>query len=534
MIIDMSKQYWTEQDKRERDEAEEQRKQIITEMLYLLRNSTDPDNDPELNQIREKFEEVCRRIDEIYGRSKARYLKARSKKQLLADAEEIINAVEKEDYQLYTKNLASDFTALLFFGQERNRPDYEIYLERTKENYQNCFNYILTGLVDQIDGLHLLGDDQGKEKIKTLIDKRVSLWYINKKPVYSPMFYEKGPNTITYMSTKNAIIDDISRKLIIEKPGVKLQINETIENQGEKIKIFDFDNLAGALPLSTIKLLSKALIEFTSQNSAHAKQINRKVTIPLKEYAEELGYDVTEKHTATPEEAERERKRVKNQLDNVRKTVKADLDRLHAYIISTEDKKGKSFETVELVSRTAYKNWVIYISFTEEIAEELVKTGLITKFNNALFKIDGKNKPAFKIGKFLSERYTTYNNRVRESNNIISVKTLVEISGIPSYEEVQKTDPGHWEARIKEPLLTALDVNKKVGSIINCKFVHARGVDLTEEEYYNIKTYEQFISLYLWYEMPNPGDEEIIKEKQEQRRQAKARKNQKKDRQRKK
>lgn len=511
MLINKSKQYWTDQDKRERDEAEAQRKQITTEMLYFLRNSTDPDNDPELNQIRDKFEEVCRRIDEIYGRTKARYLKARSKKQLLADAEEIINAVEKEDYQLYTKNLASDFTALLFFGQERNRPEYEIYLERTKENYQNCFKFILTGLVDQIDGLHLLNDEQGKDKIKALIDKRVSLWYINKRPTYVPIYHEKGLDTLPYMNVKNARQDDISKTLTVEKQGVKLEIP-------------DFEKLGGApVTISAHKLLMKAREEFTKQNSVNTGKINHDVTIPLKEYAEALGYDVTEKRTATPEEAERERKRVKNQLDNVRKTVQADLKRLHSFVLTTEDTvrgKTRRMDNYSIVSHTGYGNGKITITFAPQIAKALVNDNLITKVHTALYRISGENPNAYPIACKLIDHYQMYNNRVKETNKNISVKKLLESSKLPTFEDVQKKDRGHWEARIKEPFETAMDINTKVGVITDWKYVHAGGVDLTDEEARNITTYKDFIKLYVHYEMDDPGDEEIIKEKQEQRRRA--------------
>ncbi len=524
MIIDKRKKFWTDQDEQERDEAEEQRKLITTAILERRSPDNDPEKDAVLQRLFKEFEEAVTREDEIYNRVLERYYKGRGKKQLLADAEEVINAVEKEDYQQYRQRYIRDFLSLPeeITDQGTRSEISDFFQKRAQENYENCFRFISRMVVYQIEGLHRLGDDQSKEKIKTLIDKRVSLWYVNKNPTYVNIYHEKGLDTLPYMNPKNAVIDDISKTLSIEK-------------QGAKLEILDFEKLGGApVTISAHKLLMKAREEFTKQNSAGTGKINHDVIIPLKEYAEALGYDIAEKYTATPEEAEKERKRVKNQLDNVRKAIKGDLKRLHSFVLTTEDTirgKTRRIDNYSIVSHTGYSNGKITITFAPQIAKVLVNDNLITKFPTALYRISGENPNAYPIGCKLAEHYHMYNNRVKGTNKNISVKAILESSQIVTFEEVQKKDRGHWEARIKEPMETALDSLTKQGVITDWKYIHAGGVDLSDEEARNISTYKDFINLYIHYEMPDPGDEERIKEKREQRQKAIARKKQAKKKQ---
>lgn len=525
MIINKRKKFWTEQDQRDSEEAEERGRQLATAIIDRRRETKDHKNDAILKQLYTELEESMKLESEIHNRALERYYKGRGKKQLLADAEEIINAVEKEDYQLDRQRFIDDFLTLSELEEDQGkRSEFSDFLQkRAQENYENCFKFICRTVIYQLEGLQRLGDDQGREKIKTLINRRVSLWYINKSPTYYNVYHEKGLDTLPYMSVKNAIQDDISKTLTVEKQGVKLEI-------------LDFEKLGGApVTISAHKLLMKAVSEFTKQNSASNGEPNRHITITLKEYAETLGYDVTEKYTATPEEAERERKRVKNQLDNVRKAIKGDLKRLSSFRLTREDKvKGKiqRLAYYAIFSRIEYGDGKITASFTPEIADALIKKNLLTKYPTALQRITGKNPNAYPIGVKLAEHYHMYNNRVKETNKNISVKKILESSPIISYEELQKTDPGHWEARIKEPMEDALDILAR-GNVIKdpWEYIHAGGVKLTDEEARNITTYKDFIKLYVHYEMEDPGDEEIIKEKQEQRRKARTRKKQAKKKQ---
>lgn len=516
MLIDKIAQYRTDQDRRQLDEAQEQRKRAQTEYIDALIDSKGNDSQ-ELTEASKKLFEAFRMEDVIEFKALERYYKATGKKQLMADAEEIINAVEKEDFQIHIKHLEDGLLTSLIVKHKEDPDIYNFnhYIERTKENYTNCFKFILRTVAYQIEGLHRLGDDQSAQKIKAIIDKRVSLWYVNKNPIYVNIYHEKGLDTLPYMNPKNAVIDDISKTLAIEKQGVKLEI-------------LDFEKLGGVpVTISAHKLLMKAREEFTKQNSAGTGKINHDVIIPLKEYAEVLGYDITEKYTATPEEAEKERKRVKNQLDNVRKAIKGDLKRLHSFVLTTEDTirgKTRRIDNYSIVSHTGYSNGKITITFAPQIAKALVNDNLITKFPTALYRISGKNPNAYPIGYKLDEHYHMYNNRIKDTNKNISVKKILENSPIISYEELQKTDPGHWEARIKEPMEDALEILTRGSVITSWKYIHAGGVDLSDEEARNISTYKDFINLYVHYEMPDPGDEERIKEKREQRQKAIARK----------
>ena len=64
--------------------------------------------------------------------------------------------------------------------------------------------------------------------------------------------------------------------------------------------------------------------------------------IPLISYARLLGYPVDERETATPEEAEKEKRRIKNLMKDVRGKINDQLDVLYSLSLSWSEKKGAS------------------------------------------------------------------------------------------------------------------------------------------------------------------------------------------------
>lgn len=63
--------------------------------------------------------------------------------------------------------------------------------------------------------------------------------------------------------------------------------------------------------------------------------------IPLISYARLLGYPVDERETATPEEAEKEKRRIKNLMKDVRGKINDQLDVLYSLSLSWSEKKGR-------------------------------------------------------------------------------------------------------------------------------------------------------------------------------------------------
>lgn len=501
MIIDKLEQYWTEEDRQRLEEVQE--KQI--ELVGLMKNE-DPPSPDHLNSWAKLEEEADRLREEVENR----YIKSHSPADILADVEEIVASIEKTDFKKTQSGRVALIAQLKADGAQE---DSLATLRRlAEENFENCYKFVLYNLRVQLNAL--AEDEENTARINAIVEKRVSLWYVKPHPAYLPMAHGKATDALAFMSTRNATIDGVTG-------------NATIDQFGVQLVILKLKELQTTLGINTDKLLSTAVAIFTQQNDfrhTRTKEPRREVTIPLKEYAQLLGYDVIEHETDTPEEAKREKKRAKNQLDNARKAIRKDLDILHASTLTWEEPikgKARDFARVSLVTLTGIRNGEIKIAFSPEIASYLAERNLITQYPVALLKLDSRKPTAYYIGRKLAEHYNIDNNQIRGTHDRISIPALLAVTDLASYEEIQKKDRGHWAERIKEPLERALDELTAGGVLKSWEYTHARGVELTEEEAYNITSYEDFAKLYLRFTLVDEVDHtERIKAKQQARAEA--------------
>lgn len=507
MIIDKVKPYYTEQDLQRLEELKQEQDNILA-TLERERETTGQPNPDLLN----KWHALGEADNRLRAEVERRYIKDHSKKQILADVEEITNAITKADFQEHIADRLAQIVALRAGGA--NEDSLAMLGEYAIENYENCYSFILYYLRVQLNAF--ARDEDSTDKVRAIVEKRVALWYIKSQPAFIPMVHGKATDAFSFMSSKNAAIDRVTGSGTIDKFGVQLSIMKLQE-------------LHATLGITTDKLLSTALATFTRQNDfrhLNGKEPNRRVTIPLKDYAQLLGYDVEEHETSTPQEAEREKRRAKNQLDNARKAVRKDLDILHASALTWEEPiKGKSrdFDRISIVTRTGIKNGEIQISFTPEIAGYLAERNLITQYPTKLLSIDPRKPTAYYVGRKLHTHFNMDNNQVRGTADRISIPALLAATDLASFEEVQKKDRGHWQERIKEPLERALDELTQEHILRDWKYTHAKGIDLTDEEAYSITSYAEYAKLYLRFTLEDKVDHtERIKAKQEARAAAKA------------
>lgn len=505
MIIDKVLPYWTDEDGQRLAELQREQEALLAELVE--RKDVSKAN---LNKWHKLEEEA----NKIRAQVETRYIKSHSKKAILADVQEIVSAIEKEDFQ---NRIAERVRQLATLQADGAKEESLAQLRQfTVENYENCYSFILSCLRVQLNALN--DEEASVTKVRTIIEKRVGLWYINTKPAFIPMAHGKATDALAFMSTRNAVIDQITGNATIDKFGVQLVILEL-----KKLKT--------TLGISTDKLLSTAIAIFTQQNDfrhTKTKEPRRDVTIDLRGYATALGYDVEEHETSTPEEAEREKKRAKNELDNARKAIRKDLDVIHASTLTWEEPirgSARDFDRISLVTRTAIKNGQIIIHFTPEIASYLAERNLITQYPTKLLGLDNRQRTAYYIGRKLIEHYNIDNNQIRGTHDRISIPAILAVTDLPSYEEVQEKDRGHWADRIKEPLETALDTLTAEQILIDWEYTHAKGIPLTEEEAYSINSYEDFVALYLHFTPADTVDHtERIHAKQEARAEARKRK----------
>lgn len=484
--------------------------ELDKESLELFNSLDKEDRLSDSNRsIMDKINQLEKQANNIRWDVENRYIKDRKPKGLLEDVREIVGAITKEDF---LERLQSQKHQIDILRKEGVKEEELALLKKyTEESYDNCYSYILFYLRVQLNGL----DELGTEKAIAIVEKRVGQWYIKPEPAYFPMAHGKATDALAFMSGKSAKVDRITKNASFDKFGVQLAV-------------LKLEELRTTLGIGFDKLFSTATGAFTKQNDFRhlkGKEPNREVSLSLREYAKLLGYDVEEKETSTPEEAEAEKKRAKHALDNARKAIKKDLLLLQASTLRWEENiKGKQrdFDSISLVTRVAIRNGEIKIAFSPEIANYLVERNLITQYPTKLLKISGRKPTAYYIGRKLAEHYNIDNNQLRGTHDRISIPALLAVTDLPSYEDVERTDRGHWERRIKDPLEEALDTLTEEGVLKDWKYTHAKGVELTEEEAYNITSYKDFASLYLLFTPADKVDHtDRIEAKQEAR--AKAR-----------
>ena len=510
IIEDKVKPYWTE-------EELAQRYSLTAEQEELADKITEERIGVQLTELLEQYNALSMKKREIEKEIEDRYIKDRKTKGLLADALEIIEAIEKEDFLAQIKTELAQIATLQKEGA--NESTLANLKELATENYENCYYFILYYLRVQLNGL--ADHEKETDKVIATVEKRVALWYVMPTPTHFPIPYSKPTDALAYMSGKRAEVNPVTGDATIDRFSVQLRIEK-------------FKDLKANLGISTDKLLSTALAIFAQNNDFHKGSktaTNREVVIPLREYAKLLGYDVIEHETSTPEEAEAEKKRAKNQLDNARKKVKKDLDILYNLSFEWEEIiKGKveSFSSVRLLTAKHYRGGNIHIIFTPEIADHLVERGLITQYNTGMLKLDERKPNAYYIMRKLEEHYNIDANQTNNRHDRIGVKTLLAVTDLASYEEVQEKDRGHWAERIKEPLEESLDYLTQERLLESWEYCHAKGVPLTDEEAGNITNYKDFSKLYLKFTPAKRLDHTGRQEKRKAEREARAKKKKKK------
>lgn len=495
MIINKVLPFWKEEDLQRL--AEIRREQEVL-------SATIPRRDNRLQFDRknwEKLEEWSNLEDqarELQAEVENRYKKASTKKTLLADVEEIVKAITREDFLEFVGHQIEVLASRQRKAEnEAMNSTIDLIVKEHgygTECYENCTYFILLNLRVQLEALGNFPDEEDSlDRVTAIVEKRVSLWYVNPKPSHFPIPYSKPTDAIAYMTQRSAIIDAISGDATIDRSSVHM-------------RIANFKDLKATIGISTDKLLSTALAVFARTNdfSQRAKEAkHRRVVISLKAYAQFLGYDVVERETSTPEEAEKEKKRIKANLDNARKKIQKDLNILYNLSFEWEERingKVESFSSVRLLSAKEYSAGNISLTFTPEIADYLVSRGLITQYNTALLGIDERHPNAYYIMRKLEEQYNMDSNRARGTHDRISIPALLAVTDLASYEEVQKKDRGHWQERIKEPLEENLDYLTQEGFLRSWEYVHEKGRPLTDEEAGAITSYKDFAELYLLFD----------------------------------
>jgi len=493
MIIDKVAPYWTEEDRQRFEKIKVKQ----SELLLAVQKERQEKGDAISASFLEEWGKLDEAENQIFGEIENRYIRSHSKKAILKDVEEIVSAIEREEFKTRIADIVAQLASLQAEGADETH--LSLLREYSIENYENCYRFFLQYLRVQLNAF--ANDEAYAEKARAIVDRRVSLWYVKENPSYLPMVHGKATDAMADMARSRLEINDLADTASITRNGVRLT----------------FKNLnINSIGVSAHKLLSKAMAEFTRINhTGHWKQKDLKflrVSFPLKEYALNCGYDVIEHPTATPEEAEKEANRAKSAIDNARNKVKKDFAILKEAELSWEEivqgklEKFGDFGWARPIGSGEVKKGQIEIEFTLKFAEYLIRLP-ITQYPVALLKLDERNNNAYSMGLAIAEHYNQDNNQIRGTAHLLKVKTLLKHSNFPSIEDVRKQRKS-WEERIKDPFEKALDSLVDCGLLVEngWRYSKSKGVELTDAEA-NFTTYEDWEEALIHFTLKDAPDQ---------------------------
>ena len=266
-------------------------------------------------------------------------------------------------------------------------------------------------------------------------------------------------------------------------------IRRNLNINGVTIFLKNFKEIS-SLGVAEQKIFRYIIAAFTEKNSTGTQnpQLRQRLFLSLSDYAKVTGTDIS-----TEDRLKNFKKKLKKNLDNLKE------DTTFSW---TETIKGKdkSYTNISFISGYRITKDTIVVELSLSAAEYLVSLNTFIQYPRSLYIIDDRDYNAFAIGEALARHYSMNNNVIRGTEQMISVLKLLECTSFPSYETIKSKRWG-WERNIKEPLEKALEHLHQCGTIKDWCYSKAKGIRLTDEEAYQITSYEKFVSLYIWYEL---------------------------------
>lgn len=325
---------------------------------------------------------------------------------------------------------------------------------------------------------------------------------------YLPMLNGAPANELMQITTKGLHPDGFTK-------------NATITTKdGHKITIERFDKLQGLLSTSAKKILDTALLYLTSGNFYRGKRssITPTVEIPLIEYGEACGYQLTPQTMATPEEQAKENRRVNERIKDLKKNVRRDLRDISSILWTGEETRGRNkgdYKEMRIISSHSISKWLIRINFDVEAAAYFVNA-YIMQYPTALLKHDNRKPNAYVIGRKMAFHNSNDQNRAAGTDSTLSVKSLLAAAPeIPTIDDIKARGQRNWKDKIKKPLEIALDENISVGLISKWEYRDPKTSNTYTAETAQPLTWTQYTRLMIDFVM-------IDAPEQTERREAKA------------
>ena len=387
-----------------------------------------------------------------------------------------------EQTKIYNQEKRQSVTKQVLIGK-LDKATGEIIPTRKKQTRTITTNTILEAdnlkneIIQKIEPLKESDPEKYKEAVE-LVEK-----IPEQKPTSELGLYQADPLSIMFSGKALHALGQARTVGKVDNIRRNLNIN------GVTIFLKNFKEIS-SLGVAEQKIFRYIIAAFTEKNSADTQnpQLRQRLFLSLSDYAKVTGTDIS-----TEDRLKNFKKKLKKNIDN----LKEDTTFSWTEIIRGKD---KSYTNISFISGYKITKDTIVVELSLSAAEYLMSLNTFIQYPRSLYIIDDRDYNAFAIGEALARHYSMNNNVIRGTEQIISVLKLLECTSFPSYETIKSKRWG-WERNIKEPLEKALEHLHQCGTIKDWCYSKAKGIRLTDEEAYQITSYEKFVSLYIWYEL---------------------------------
>lgn len=349
------------------------------------------------------------------------------------------------------------------------------------------------------------GVKDGPERVDDIIDHilidpaQASNLFLQK---YVPMLNGSPSNDLMRITKREFVFDGFTKSATLTT------------KDGHKIKVENFDKLQGILGTSAKKIMDTALLYLASGNFYRGNKatVNPTVEIPLIEYGEANGYQLTPKTMDTPEEQEAENKRVRERVKELKKNIRRDLAGISSIVWSGEETRGRNkgdYKEMRLISSHGITQGVIRVTFDFNAATYFVNS-YIMQYPTALLRHDNRKPNPYIIGRKLAFHNSNDQNQAAGTANTLSVKSLLQAApDIPDYDTIVARGQRNWKDKIKKPLEDALDENITIGLISRWEYRDPASMATYTAETANSLRYGQYSRLMVDFIMVDAPDQTI-------------------------
>lgn len=315
-------------------------------------------------------------------------------------------------------------------------------------------------------------------------------------------------DTLTYTNSKIETLDAAKHPLNLPYVrATKKRLKELEEMQRSPLAP-DIDKF--------LKLYSKAV-----KDKAQEENMPNSFSVSLKkeELYKCLGYDVElhTRETDTQKTKQTENDRVMNARKNAGRRVSEILSTVQSIIIPFPIPKGNGYSYIDapIIQGAEPLGEYIVMYPSEAFYNAMYPIRTYRELTLADLSLPANNPTAYYVMDKLRERWGMDANRTQGTNNRISVKNLLQVTQLPTYEKCRQQDAS-WKAKMQKPLETALNFLKDNGNIITWEYKQSGGKPISEDlldKQGRIKGYFVWIDTLVFFQLPE--DEELKKATEE-------------------